>query len=246
MKTTIQEMMMKACSTVNTLPGGNDIYQRMLAAGTPVVELPVTAWEEAANGTGYYDDFRVLLEEVAKQIPGWFGAVLTRTPGANNRLAILFHHRELGQGIVFQRYTGGTHDVWVHNSTGLIHHILGGSNLAPLAWGQICMMFGVEDEYALDQERPVTEVERAAAVLLCNWAGGQPKGYRYEEFDCITVIASMLATHTHVTAETYFTWYALLAARAGTWSPWKWERVTSRREELPEAAQQLLDTIMSW
>ena len=246
MKTTIQAMMQEACRTVDTLPGGNTIFQRMELTGTPFVELPLTAWEDAANGTGYYDHFTCLLEEVDKQIPGWFGAVLTRTPGANNRLAILFRHRELGQGIVFQRYTGGTHDVWVHNATGVIHHILGGSNIAPLGWGQLCTLFGMASEYDRDLEAPIEVATRTAAAELCAWAQAQPKGQRYEEFDCIAAIATMLAEAEYVRAEVYFTWYALLAVREGTWSPWKWERVIGRKAELSPAAQQVLETILAW
>lgn len=246
MKTTIQATMKEATATVDTLPGGNEIYQLMQDAGTPVVELPLTTWEDAANGTGYYDHFTCLLEEVDKQIPGWFGAVLTRTPGANNRLAILFRHRYLGQGIVFQRYTDGTHDVWVHNATGVTHNIFGGSNIAPLGWGQICVLFGITADHDVDLEAPLDTATRTAAAQLANWAGGQPKGHRYEEFDCIVAIATMLAEAEYVRAEVYFTWYALLAVREGTWSPWKWERVTSRKAELSPAAQQVLETILAW
>lgn len=246
MKTTIQAIAKQACTNVGTLPGGNEIYRLMQEAGTPVVELPLEAWEEASNGTGYYDHFSCLLEAVKKQIPGWFGAVLTRTPGANNRLAILFQHRDLGQGIIFQRYTGGTHDVWVHNASGVIRHILGGSNVAPLGWGQICVLFGMVKEYDQDLAAPLDAATRAAAAQLANWAGGQPKGYRYEEFDCIVAIATMMAEAEYVRAETYYTWYTLLAVREGTWSPWKWERVTSRKAELSVEAQQVLETILAW
>ena len=246
MKTNVQTLIKESIANVNALPGGNEIYALMEKAGVPVVEIPLEAWENAANGTGYYDHFIYLLEEVAKQIPGWFGAVLTRTPGANNRLAILFRHRYLGQGIVFQRYTGGTHDVWVHNATGVIHNIFGGSNIAPLGWGQICVLFGITADHDVDLEAPLDTATRAAAAQLANWAGGQPKGHRYEEFDCIVAIATMLAEAEYVRAEVYFTWFALLAVREGTWSPWKWERVTSRKAELSPAAQQVLETILAW
>ena len=246
MKTNVQTLIKEAIANVNALPGGNEIYALMEKAGVPVVEIPLEAWENAANGTGYYDHFIYLLEEVAKQIPGWFGAVLTRTPGANNRLAILFRHRYLGQGIVFQRYTGGTHDVWVHNATGVIRHILGGSNIAPLGWGQLCTLFGMASEYDRDLEAPIEVVTRTATAELCAWAQAQPKGQRYEEFDCIAAIATMLAEAEYVRAEVYYTWYALLAVREGTWSPWKWERVTSRKAELSPAAQQVLETVLAW
>lgn len=87
----------------------------------------------------------------------------------------------------------------------MIHHILGGSNIAPLGWGQLCTLFGMAPEYDRDLEAPI-EMSLVQRLLNC------ARGHRHSQrpalrgvYDTIAAIAAMLAGGEYVSAETYFT-----------------------------------------
>ena len=88
--------------------------------------IPKEIWESAATGTGYYNGYKVLLQEANIQhhlADEQFYVLKTRD--TFDRQAWLFRCAA-GSGVVFERYRGGESDLIVSNCDGIASHIFGG------------------------------------------------------------------------------------------------------------------------
>lgn len=90
------------------------------------IVIPKQCWDDAANGTGYYNHYKGLLQEASLQhhLSGDLFYVL-RTRDHFDRQAWLFRCAA-GSGIAFERYRGGDGGMVVSNCDGIASHIFGG------------------------------------------------------------------------------------------------------------------------
>ena len=88
--------------------------------------IPKEIWESAATGTGYYNGYKVLLQEANIQhhlADEQFYVLKTRD--TFDRQAWLFRCAA-GSGVAFERYRGGESGLIVSNCDGIASHIFGG------------------------------------------------------------------------------------------------------------------------